>query len=52
MSLYTNASSWSSLKEESFLFDEVLVHTKYNDLGEIEETDEKVQTADPILSVR
>lgn len=54
MSLYANASPWLSLKEERFLFDEVLVHTRYNDLSEIEqETEEKPQilTEDPTINV-
>lgn len=44
MSLHTNATHWLTLKEESFIFDEVLVQTRFNDLSEPEQDTEEKST--------
>eukprot|EP01127_Copromyxa_protea_P022793 TRINITY_DN8359_c0_g1_i1.p1 TRINITY_DN8359_c0_g1~~TRINITY_DN8359_c0_g1_i1.p1 ORF type:complete len:237 (-),score=33.93 TRINITY_DN8359_c0_g1_i1:151-861(-) len=51
MSLPSGTSPWLTSKEESFLFDELLVHSRFNDLGDTDQetgSEEKTQTTEEV----
>jgi hypothetical protein len=48
MSLFSNTSPWLTLKEESFIFDELLVQSRCNGLGETEQEDKAPSSDDQI----